>query len=107
MLAGTGKCLFNPKNYREFRETFPWARHKITGEERTSMTRTCTPPLLSLVFCITLTLFPRFEGERYMYREGPWNEEVLLLGFVFGYKLNLGDTVGSVLDKARSDKSIP
>lgn len=42
-----------------------------------------------------------------MYREGPWNEEVLLLGFVFGYKLNLGDTVGSVLDKARFDKSIP
>ena len=68
LLARTSNFLFSPKSYREFRETGPWAGHKIIGEERKSMTLTCTPPLLSLVFCITLTLFPRFEGERYMYR---------------------------------------
>ena len=67
LLARTSNFSFSPKSYREFRETGPWAGHKITGARKSQML-TCTSPLLSLVFCITLTLFPRFEGERYMYR---------------------------------------
>ena len=60
--------ISGPKSFRDFRETGPRAGHKITGEERKSMTLTCTPSLLSLVFCITLTLFPQIEEERNMYR---------------------------------------